>query len=346
MSRPAQRQRPVVAILGADHARRPPGLEPVAELATLRFAASLPELSAALQDAQVLFVWDFRSTLLREAWPHARHLEWVHVAGAGVDAVVFPDLAQSDVVLTNSRGVFDQPIAEYVLGLMLAFAKDLPTTLDLQRRHVWQHRESERLAGQTLLVVGAGGIGRAIGRLARAVGLQVLAAARTPRSSDPDLGRVVAMTDLDTVLPQADYVVVAAPLTPETEGIFGAQAFARMKSTARFINVGRGPLVDEAALVDALRSRRIAGAALDVFVHEPLVPDHPLWNLPGLIVSPHMSGDFVGWLPALAKLFVDNFQRWWRGDPLLNVVDKQRGYVPTEDVPTETRAITVPGARR
>jgi phosphoglycerate dehydrogenase-like enzyme len=154
------------------------------------------------------------------------------------------------------------------------------------------------------------------------------------------------MTDLDTVLPQADYVVVAAPLTPETEGIFGAQAFARMKSTARFINVGRGPLVDEAALVDALRSRRIAGAALDVFVHEPLVPDHPLWNLPGLIVSPHMSGDFVGWLPALAKLFVDNFQRWWRGDPLLNVVDKQRGYVPTEDVPTETRAITVPGARR
>jgi len=316
------------------------GLAPVAEAAEIRYAASPDEFRAALQGAQALFVADFRSGMLREAWPHARDLRWIHHGGAGVDPLLFPEFVQSDVVLTNSGGVFDRAMAEYVLGLILAFAKDLPRTLDLQWRREWRHRETERLGGRTVLVVGAGSIGTEIGRILRAVGMRVLGVARRARPAaapakspsrpaDGPFERVAGIADLEAVLPEADYVVLSLPLTPETRGLFGAKAFGRMKPSARFINVGRGAVVDEAALVDALRSHKIAGAALDVFAGEPLPAGHPFWDLPGVIVSPHMSGDFVGWAPAVSGLFVENFRRWRAGEPLLNVVDKERGYVPT-----------------
>jgi phosphoglycerate dehydrogenase-like enzyme len=274
----------------------------------------------------VLFVWDFRSTELRDAWHRVEKLRWVHVAGAGVDAVLFPDIVESQVTITNSRGVFDRSIAEYVLGLMLVFAKDLLQTIGLQQQKKWVHRDTEMLAGHKLLVVGAGSIGRTIARLARCAGMEVDAIARTARYSDEDFGRVFPSEDLDEVLPETDYVVVAAPLTAQTRGMFGAAQFERMKPGARFINVGRGPIVDESALTEALRDGRIAGTALDVFSEEPLPEDSPLWEMPQVVVSPHMSGDFVGWLEALGELFVENFRRWERGDELLNVVDKERGY--------------------
>jgi phosphoglycerate dehydrogenase-like enzyme len=323
-------QTPVVAVLTREDGEGPPALGGVAEVATLRHAVSVRDLEAALDDADVLLLWDFRSAKLRQAWPRARRLRWVHVAGVGVEAVLFPELASSSVILTNSRGVFDEAIAESALGFMLAFAKGLPTTVALQRRHAWRHRETEILRGQTVLIVGAGGIGRAIGKLARGVGMRVVGVARTARPWDPDLGRVVAARDLETILGEADYVVIAAPLTSETRGMFGSAALGRMKPTARLINVGRGPIVDEGALIHALRSKRIAGAALDVFAEEPLPRDHPFWDLPGVIVSPHMSGDFTGWAGSLAQLFVENFLRWRRGEPLRNIVDKRRGYIPTQ----------------
>ncbi|HLJ59418.1 MAG TPA: D-2-hydroxyacid dehydrogenase [bacterium] len=325
----ASGQRPVVAVL-VRRGQRPPGLEPVEEAAVVRYAASLEELRDALAGADAALVWNFQSSILRDAWAHARHLRWIHVAAAGVDTVLFPELASSGVTLTNSRGVFDHAMGEYVLGLLLMFAKDSAATIGLQRRHAWQFRETEMLRGQTALVVGAGGIGRAIGRLARCVGMRVIGAARTARASDPDLGRIVGARDLGAVLPEADYVVVAVPLTPETKGLFGEAAFARMKPTARLINVGRGPIVDEDALLAALLAKRIAGAALDVFREEPLPTDHPFWDMSGVIVSPHMSGDFAGSQDALAELFCENFARWRGGDPLLNVVDKRRGYVPAD----------------
>jgi len=243
-----------------------------------------------------------------------------------VDAVLFPDMVESRVTLTNSRGVFDRSIAEYVLGLMLVFAKDLHQTLGLQQQKMWVHRETEMLARRKLLVVGAGSIGRTIARLARCAGMEVDAIARTARSSDEDFGRVFASEDLNDALPEVDYVVVAAPLTAQTRGMFGAAQFERMKPGVRLINVGRGPIVDEPALIEALRDGRIAGAALDVFSEEPLSEDNPLWEMRQVVVSPHMSGDFVGWLEALGELFVENFRRWERGDELLNVVDKERGY--------------------
>ncbi|HKX16442.1 MAG TPA: D-2-hydroxyacid dehydrogenase [bacterium] len=334
---PGARSRPAVVVLYATN--RPAALEPVAEAAEIRYVASADELRSALAGAPVLFVADFRSGMLRDAWPHARDLRWIHHGGAGVDPLLFPELVSSDVVLTNSGGVFDRAMAEYVLGLVLAFAKDFPRTFDLQRRHEWLHRESERIDGKTVLVVGAGSIGREIGRLLHAAGMRVLGVARRARpaaargssagGNDAAFARVAGIDELQAVLPEADYVVLSLPLTNETRGLFGAAAFARMKPTARFINVGRGAVVDEPALVDALRSRRIAGAAPDVFTSEPLPSDHPLWELPGVIVSPHMSGDFQGWAAVISALFVENFKRWHGGRPLLNVVDKERGYVPT-----------------
>jgi phosphoglycerate dehydrogenase-like enzyme len=322
----AEQRRPTVVILGATSDEPPPGLEPIAQSACFRFAADAQELEGAIGEADVLFVWDFRSTELRDAWHRVEKLRWVHVAGAGVDAVLFPDIVESQVTITNSRGVFDRSIAEYVLGVMLVFAKDLLQTIGLQQQKKWVHRDTEMLAGHKLLVVGAGSIGRTIARLARCAGMEVDAIARTARYSDEDFGRVFPSEDLDEVLPEADYVVVAAPLTAQTRGMFGAAQFERMKPGARFINVGRGPIVDESALTEALRDGRIAGTALDVFSEEPLPEDSPLWEMPQVVVSPHMSGDFVGWLEALGELFVENFRRWERGDELLNVVDKERGY--------------------
>jgi phosphoglycerate dehydrogenase-like enzyme len=315
-----------LVILGAEPGTPPPGIEPVLEAAEVRFAGDGEALEREIGGTEALFVWDFRSDELRSAWHRADGLRWVHVAGAGVDAVLFPELVESDVTVTNSRGVFERPIAEYVLGLMLMFAKDFRATIEHQRAREWVHRETETLHGKRLLVVGAGPIGREVARLARPAGMQAEGVARTARESDEDFERVISDEDLDAALPGADYVVVAAPLTERTRGMFGAQRFASMKPGARFINVGRGPIVDEAALLEALREGRLSGAALDVFQTEPLPQDSPLWGEPGIFVSPHMSGDFVGWLHALGALFAENYGRWSRGEALLNLVDKRRGY--------------------
>ena len=316
--------KPIVAVLCGD--RRPPGMGAVEAIAEVRYAGPA-DLSQALPGADVLFVWDFLSTAVPQAWRHADRLRWVHVAAAGVDPLMFPELVGSTVLLTNSRGVFDRPIAEYVLGLILLFAKDLRGTFELQRQRTWRHRETERIGGRTALVVGVGSIGRKIGRLLSAAGMTVIGVGRTARSGDPDLGEVKASSDLLSLLPNADYVIVAAPLTEESRGMFDAAAFGRMKPSARLINIGRGPIVVEQDLAQALQQKRIAGAVLDVFSEEPLPHDHPLWAVPNLLVSPHMSGDFGGWMDALVELFVENFGRWLAGEMLLNIVDKKLGYV-------------------
>lgn len=283
-------------------------------------ASTLAEL---LPRADVLLVWDFTSHAVRDAWPGAGpRPRWVHTASAGVDHLMCPELAASDTVVTNARGVFDEPIAEYVAALVLTMAKDLPRTWDLQRQREWRHRESQRVAGTRACVVGSGPIGRAIVKSLKALGITTALVGRTPRTG------IHGPEELDRLMARADWVVSAAPLTEATYGMFGARRFGMMQPSARFINVGRGQLVVEDALVEALSKRWIAGAALDVFQHEPLAPDSPLWEVPGLIVSPHMSGDTVGWRDELGTQFVELYERWEAGKPLANVVDKKRGYVP------------------
>ncbi|MBF6173922.1 D-2-hydroxyacid dehydrogenase [Nocardia blacklockiae] len=301
-------------------------MRPVSERATVRYTES-EGLADALHGADVLFVYDFTSTAVPGAWPSADRLRWVHVGATGVDSVMFDELIASEVVVTNTRGLFDAPIAEYVLAQLLNFAKDLPRSWRLQQEHDWHHRESERLSGATVLVVGTGSIGRAIARLLRCVGMEVRGLGRRARTGDPDFGTVG--TDLHAELPGADYVVAVAPLTPQTRHLFDARAFAAMKPHARFVNVGRGELVVTDDLVAALRTGSIAGAALDVVDPEPLPPGHALWDLPNVQLTPHNSGDVIGWRRDLVTVFTENFRKWIDGRPLENVVDKRLGYVPT-----------------
>ena len=280
-------------------------------------------LAGLLPAADVLLVWDFASHAVREAWPgEGPRPRWVHTASAGVDHLLCPELAVSDTVVTNARGIFDRPIAEYVAALVLALAKDLPRTLALQRERTWRHRESRKVAGTRAVVVGSGPIGRAVSGTLTALGVTTALVGRTARAG------VHGPDDLDRLLARADWVIAAAPLTSSTRGMFDARRFGVMQPSAYFVNVGRGQLVVEEELAEALRRRWIAGAALDVFETEPLAPDSPLWDLPGLIVSPHMSGDTVGWRDELGEQFVELYELWAAGRPLPNVVDKQRGYVP------------------
>ncbi|HWE89716.1 MAG TPA: D-2-hydroxyacid dehydrogenase [Pseudonocardiaceae bacterium] len=306
----------------------PPNIAPATRLADLRYATEA-DLADALPGAEILFLWDFRSAALARAWASVDTLRWVHIASAGVDKLLFPELITSDVVVTNSRGVFEEPIAEYVLGLVLCFAKDLHTTISLQRQRQWRHRETERLTGAGALVVGTGPIGAAIGRRLTGAGLRVSGIGRTSRSGDPDLGDIRSFERLPEALAEADYVVLAAPLTDVTREMINATTLAAMKPSARLVNVGRGQLVNQPDLIAALSANRIAGAALDVFTDEPLEPSSPLWELPNVLISPHMSGDVIGWRQELVDLFVDNLTRYRQGDPLRNIVDKRLGYVPS-----------------
>ncbi|MGX1543878.1 D-2-hydroxyacid dehydrogenase [Streptomyces adustus] len=285
--------------------------------------ADADTLTERLPDADVLLVWDFASTAVRAAWPgEGPRPRWVHTASAGVDHLLCPELVASDTVVTNARGIFEQPIAEYVAALVLAMAKDLPRTLELQGRREWRHREGQRLAGTRACVVGSGPIGRAIVRTLKALGVTTALVGRVPRTG------IHGPQDLDRLLARADWVIAAAPLTEQTRGMFDTRRFGVMQPSARFVNVGRGQLVVQDALAQALAKRWIAGAALDVFEDEPLTPESPLWQVPGLIVSPHMSGDTVGWRDELGVQFVELYERWAAGRGLPNVVDKKRGYVP------------------
>lgn len=311
---------PVVGVIVAPGKGLPPGLDGTADVADLRLVRDRDELREVAADVDVLLVYDFRTTLLESDFARLTGLRWIHAASAGVDAVMTDDVAASDLTVTNAQGIFDRGIAEWVLGMMLVFAKDLLTTLELQRRHEWRHRNSWLLEDRRLLVVGAGSIGREIARLAAAVGMHVDGVARSERPDDPDFGRVAPSEELLDLLPGADYVVVATPLTEQTRGMIGAEELKTMPEQAVLMNIGRGPVVDEAALVEALRSGAIAGAALDVFEEEPLPHDHPLWDFENVIVSPHMSGDYEGWVEALGYQFTENFERWANGEPLMNVV--------------------------
>jgi phosphoglycerate dehydrogenase-like enzyme len=294
--------------------------------AEVRFASDEPTLRETLPGTDVMMVTDFRTEALAAAWPSADKLKWIHATSAGVDALMFPDLINGDVVVTNARGIFDRTIAEYVLCTILMFAKDFPRSLKLQSEHKWQHRDTERAAGKQVLVVGAGSIGGQIARLCKAAGLKPHGIARKPRHDDPDFIAVHGNDDLTEQLGLADFVVIAAPLTPQTEGLFDEKAFQAMRKSARLINIGRGPVVKTDELIKALNDGEIAGAALDVFEEEPLPEDHPLWDMDNVIMTAHMAGDFIGWKRALTDQFLENLDRWHKGEELFNFVDKKLGY--------------------
>jgi phosphoglycerate dehydrogenase-like enzyme len=317
--------RPAVAVLCERATERPPGLDGLD--VEFRYCTA-DGLAEALRGARGVLLWHFFSTAVRDVWADASTVEWIHVTAAGVDTLLFDELRDSQVVVTNARGVFERPIAEYVLGAVIAHAKDTRSSLDLQRRHRWQHRETRAITGAEALVVGTGAIGREIARLLRAAGLTVRGAGRTARADDPDFGEVVASGDLSAEVGRCDYLILAAPLTDATRGLVDATVLSAMKPDAYLVNVARGQIVDETALLGALTEHRIGGATLGVFTNEPLPSEHPLWDAPNVTITAHMSGDVVGWRDTLAAQYAANVRRWLAGEPLLNVVDKRLGYIP------------------
>jgi phosphoglycerate dehydrogenase-like enzyme len=297
----------------------PPPLHDLQDKAEFVVVRTEEELREAQPSAEILLLADFRSELLRRVGPSG--LRWIHTSSIGVDALLTGAIIDSGVVVTNSRGVFERPMAEWVLGVLLLFAKDLRRTLDLQKEARWLHRESETIAGRRVLLLGPGAVGQETAALLRAAGMSVDVVGRRARDNDPVLGTVHRIDELDRLLPQADAVVLALPLTEATRGILDAERLARTRRGVRVVNVGRGALVDEGALIDALRDGHVSAAALDVFAREPLPPDHPFWAMDNVLVSPHMSADAVGWREAVVDGFAGNLRRWVDGRPLANVVD-------------------------
>jgi len=292
-----------------------------------------------VDDVEVLLRGWLSSDAFDRLLARAPRLNWVHSASAGVERALTPAARGRGLVITNARGVFSRPIAEYVLMMILAVSRRLPGLLELQRERTWQPLEGVELRDVTVGIVGLGSIGRAVGALATAFGCRVVAVRRRAEAGSAPpadeesrsfgevmLDRVGGPELLPELLRESDYVVLAAPLTPETQNMIDAAALGSMKAGAWLVNVARGGLVDERALLSALRDGRIGGAVLDTFRDEPLPPSSPFYDLPNVIVTPHTSWSSGRVLDRSVALFCDNLRRYAAGEPLLNVVDPTAGY--------------------
>jgi phosphoglycerate dehydrogenase-like enzyme len=303
-----------------------------------------------VDDVEVLLRGWLSSDAFDRLLARAPRLTWVHSASAGVERALTPAARERGIVITNARGVFSRPIAEYVLMMILAVSRRLPGLLELQRERTWQPLEGVELRDVTVGIVGLGSIGRAVGALATAFGCRVVAirrraergsgslaagaapggdadaSAEGPSFGEVMLERVGGPETLSQLLAESDFVVLAAPLTPETEDMIDEEALAAMKPSAWLINVARGRLIDERALLNALRDGQIGGAILDTFRDEPLPPSSPFYDLSNVIVTPHTSWSSGRVLDRSVELFCDNLRRYAAGEPLLNVVDPTAGY--------------------
>ena len=253
----------------------------------------------------------------------------VPAEGAGLDGLLFPELVDSPARLTNASGVFSQSLGEFVVAAILYFAKDLRRMIRNQAAGAWEPFDIVEVRGQTVGIVGYGDIGRAAATRVRALGMRVLAVKRhglRAPEADPLAERIYGPDERIEMISRSDYVVAAAPLTPETLGMIGEPEFAAMKPDAVAINVGRGPVIEEAALVKALSEKRIKGAALDVFDTEPLPQGHPFYKLENVLLSPHCADHTPDWLDQSMRFFLAQFERFRKGEPLKNVVDKKLGY--------------------
>jgi phosphoglycerate dehydrogenase-like enzyme len=289
--------------------------------------ATFEDVAGALADAEAIFHWSASRETLRQVFLACPRVRWVHTRNAGVDNILFPELIESPVPLTNGSGVFSQSLGEFALAAILYFAKDFPRMLRNQQARRWEQFDLDEISSQTVGIVGYGDIGRAVATRAQAMGMKVLALKRhASAGGDPLVDEFYAPLQLHEMLSSCDYVVVAAPLTSETRHMISDTEFAAMKPSAVVINVGRGPVVDQAALVRALAARQIRGAGLDVFEHEPIPAGDPIWSLDNVLISPHTSDHTSTWLDEAMQFFVEQYDRFSKGALLENVVNKQLGY--------------------
>ncbi|NLF00795.1 MAG: D-2-hydroxyacid dehydrogenase [Anaerolineales bacterium] len=305
----------------------------------------LDQVRAAAPDMEVVVTQDEREVervldrveivagrLPRKLLAKAGALRWMQQWGAGADWLMrFPEAAGMPFTLTNASGVHAVPISEHILALMLAFARQLPRAFRDQERQHWTPHEEPRnrvfeLAGSTVVLIGVGAIGERTAEIASALGMRVLGVRRAPQIGAPGVTAMAGPDQLLDLLPEADFVVLTAPLTHETKGMIGARELGVMKRTAIIINIGRGGTIDEPALIAALQEGRIAGAGLDVFETEPLPSSSPLWAMDNVIITAHYAGLTPRYDERALGIFLDNLRRYRAGEPLRNVVDKELGY--------------------
>lgn len=286
--------------------------------------SSYEELGDAIADADILLAW----TLRPQQFARARKLRWIHSTAAAVHGLMFRELVESDVEVTNASAVHAPVVAEHIVAAMLALAKQLPDCVRAQaeRRWIQEKLRPRELLGARVCLVGLGAIGREFIARIRPFGVHITAVREHPERGPEGADAVAGPAELNRLLPECDYVVLAAPLTPATRGILSAERIALLRPSAYLINVGRGPLADEAALAEALRSRAIAGAALDVFSAEPLPPESPLWRLEDCLLTPHSAAITEKLWDRHYAFLSENLRRFISGESLLAVVDKRKGY--------------------
>ena len=283
-----------------------------------------------LPETEIVFTLSLRP----EQFAIARKLRWIHAPTAAVHQLLFPELIHSDVIVTNSREVHGPVVAEHVIALIFALAKKIPQAALLQQKRIWGQESiwkegphPREIAGATLGLIGVGSIGRRVAQMASALGMRVIAVREHIEKTTPEgVEKVFAISELNELLAQSDYVVIAAPLIPATQGLIDSDRLSKMKSSACLINVGRGAQVNEPALAEALRTCRIAGAALDVFEREPLPADSPLWSLDNLLITPHTAGLTEKLWHRHYELFCANLRRYLTHQALQFVIDKHKGY--------------------
>ena len=284
------------------------------------------ELADDIPDVDILLGYDAQMDLERFL-PQMPHLQWIHTYSAGVERLLsYKEFAQSDLLLTNSRGIHGIPMAEHVLGTMLASSRCLIEAWENQKAHTWKRlMDPDELFGKTAAIIGLGSIGREIAKHLKNMGMHIVAV-KQKESTEPFVDRLFGIDRLSEALSCADYVIVALPLTPQTKQLFNLRTFNMMKENAFFINVSRGDVVEENDLIEALTSKLIRGASLDVFATEPLPENSPLWSVPNLFITPHYSAISPMYLDRSLKIFRNNLQIFPQRIGMLNVVDKQRGY--------------------
>jgi phosphoglycerate dehydrogenase-like enzyme len=286
-------------------------------------------LDAELPDTDIFVGFSLRPA----QFGHACKLKWLHSTAAGVGQLMYPELRRSGIEVTNASGVHTIPMAEHILGMLVAMARRFPDCFRYQQQSRWAQSElwdspvrPRELHGHTVLLIGFGAIGRAVAKVVRPLGIRVWAVTRSGEGDQDLAEKIVPVARLHEVLPQADFVILAAPETPETRRMIGAPELACMKASAYFMNVSRGALVDEQSLIAALQHHTIAGAALDVASEEPLPRDSPLWRLENTFITPHMSAVSEHLWTRQTDLLLTNLERWFSGGELLNRVDLERGY--------------------
>jgi len=306
----------------------PPLMERMPEYVRVTEGHTVDSFREAVRTAEVILSWGAKREVMEHLLAASPKLRWIHSRSAGLDSLLFPALVESPLPLTNGRGVFSQSLGEFVLAAVLYFAKDFRRMIRNQEAGRWEQFNVHEISGQTMGIVGYGDIGRACAWRAKAMGMRVLALRRRPEQSagDPNVEHVYGFDGLHQMISQCDYVVAAAPLTPETKSLISTAEFAAMKSSAIILNVGRGPVIDEPAMLAALQAGKIRGAGLDVFTVEPLPDAHPFYRMDNVLLSPHCADNTQDWLEQAMLFFYENLAHFSKGEPLENVVDKRSGY--------------------